>query len=349
MGRKTNKNLPPRMRARQRREKTWYYYDMGGTPRREVPLGNDYVVALQRWAELEGDVHKPVFSFADAASRYMRDVSPSKSEGTQACNKRELATLLMFFNDPPAPLDEIEPKHIRQYLRWRVEYTKQRDKESGRVPRGDGSVRANREKALFSHIWNYARAEGLTNKPNPCAGISGHKELPRDVYVDDAEFKAVYDQADQVLRDAMDLALLTGQREADVFKLDETHIKDGCLWIRQNKTRAKLRVVIEGELANVIERIMLRKRSYKVRSLRLLVTEDGQPMTYNMFRSRFDKAREAAGGVKWQFRDLRAKAGTDADDRAGTRAAQELLAHSDPQTTQTYIRHRVGKKVKPAR
>lgn len=44
MGRKptTNLNLPTRMRARVKaRGVTWFYYDTGGKPRREIPLGNE--------------------------------------------------------------------------------------------------------------------------------------------------------------------------------------------------------------------------------------------------------------------------------------------------------------------
>ena len=56
-------------------------------------------------------------------------------------------------------------------------------------------VRANRERALLSHIFNQARAWGYTDAPNPCAGIKGHKETGRDRYgyVEDDEFKAVPD------------------------------------------------------------------------------------------------------------------------------------------------------------
>ena len=56
MGRKPSKhpNLPKGMRARTKANgKTWYYYDTGGKPRREIPLGDDYVLAIQKWTELE--------------------------------------------------------------------------------------------------------------------------------------------------------------------------------------------------------------------------------------------------------------------------------------------------------
>ena len=47
----------------------------------------------------------------------------------------------------------------------------------------------------------------------------GPKESGRDRYVSDDEFRAVWEKAGQTLRDAMDLALLTGQRPADVLKV----------------------------------------------------------------------------------------------------------------------------------
>ena len=52
--------------------------------------------------------------------------------------------------------------------------------------------------------------------------------------------------------DAMDLALLTGQRPADVLKLQRTDIRDGALWIVQNKTGTRLGIEVTGELAAVI-------------------------------------------------------------------------------------------------
>lgn len=166
MGRKPykNLNLPPRMRARVKSSgKTFYYYDTGKRPRRELPLGSDYALAVKKWAELEIDAkprHPEIITFRYITARYLRDVVPAKSQATQKDNLREIAQLYKFFDNPPAPLEQIQPVHIRQYLDWRKH----------------APVRANREKALFSHIWNKAREWGYTDKPNPCQGIHGHKD-----------------------------------------------------------------------------------------------------------------------------------------------------------------------------
>lgn len=100
----------------------------------------------------------------------------------------------------------------------------------GRIAKGnEGQVRANREKALFSHIWNFARERGLTAKPNPCAGMRGFRETGRDTYVDDETYQAVWTGADEPTRHAMELANLTGQRPADVLKLTWADVREGAV------------------------------------------------------------------------------------------------------------------------
>jgi integrase len=335
-----NKNLPAGMRARHRATKTYYYLDTGSKPRKEIPLGSDYVLAVKKWAELtvNGDTSTAPVTFRYVAERYQREVLPSKAPRTQKDNLHELTQLYRFFDDPPAPLDSIEPINVRQYLDWRK----------------SAKVRANREKALFSHIWNFARETGLTNKPNPCAGTKGYKETGRDAYIDDNVFKAVWDAAELPLKDALDLAYLTGQRPADVLKLSRVDIKDGALWIEQNKTKKKLRITIEGQLATVIERITARK----VMGMMLINTRQGYPMSQITLRAAFDRARVAAiknhpeleFSIKdFQFRDLRAKAGTDKEESQGMSAAQDQLGHSTPTMTAHYVRHRRGKLVTPTK
>ena len=112
--------------------------------------------------------------------RYQREVLPTKAPRTQRDNLKEIAKLLEFFDQLPVPIQKIKPIHIRQYLDWRK----------------DAPIRANREKALFSHIWNKVREWGLTDQSNPWLSIMGYKEEGQDVYVEDDVYAAVYDQAD---------------------------------------------------------------------------------------------------------------------------------------------------------
>ena len=256
----------------------------------------------------------------------MREVYPTKAVRTRADNDKEMVHLLRVFGH--MPIDAILPMHIREYMDLRGQVAK---------------VRANREKALFSHVFNKAREWGHTALQNPCQGVKGFRETGRTRCVTDAEFDLVKAHAHFTVVDAMDLALLTGQRPADVLKIKCVDFRDGALWIVQNKTGARLGIEITGELAAVIERIS--KRPRRAISPYLIQDENGQPLTYFALRSRFDKARKLAG-VSFQFRGIRAKAATDTGDLAHS---QKLLAHKNRDMTEHYVRSRVGKRVRPLR
>lgn len=344
MGRRpTTPGSIARLRKRKQRSGTvYYYYDTGQKPRREIPLGCDYGLAILEYAKFEqtrtsADMAQTVLTFEYVARLYMQEVVPTKAPATQKDNARELKQLLIFFNDPPAPLEAIEPHHVVQYLRYRSQ---------------TAPVRANREKALLSSIWNFARQCGHTALANPCAGVKGNKESGRDVYVEDELLLKVYEHAEQPLRDALDLFYLTGQRIADTLKMDERDVRSDQLWVQQGKTGAKRRIEIVGKLKVVVDRIMKRKSGYKIRATRLVVMENGQPMTTSMLRKRFDDAREAAGIPKaeFQMRDLRAKAATDKEESTGSiRAARDQLGHTTVGMTEQYIRMRKGMKVTPTK
>ena len=69
----------------------------------------------------------------------------------------------------------------------------------------------------------------------------------------------------------------------------------------QNKTSARLGIEVTGELAATIARI--NARPYEATSAYLIQNANGQPLTKDALRSRFDKARTLAGpgraGLGW--------------------------------------------------
>ncbi|MCD5326788.1 tyrosine-type recombinase/integrase [Chromobacterium piscinae] len=353
MGRKptVNLNLPKGMRRRRRGDRVYYYLDIGERPRRELALGSDYPLAVKKWAELQLEKvprnARP--TFCDAATRYLAEVVPTKAPKTQDENIRQMETLQEFFGNPPAPLDDIWPVHIQQFLEWRKD-----------VP-----VAANREKSLFSHVWNMARVWGYTNQPNPCTGVKGASETGRDIYVEREVFQAVYDEACQPLRFLMQLLYLTGQRPTDVVTRElKRHLAtrtDGKqeLIFKQGKTSKKLRVLVIGELLVVVEMVLIWKEGRPNSSPYLLVNEQGRRLSRSSLVRWFRDARLAAREkhpeldeeiAQFQLRDLRAKAGTDKADLAGdVRQAQRQLGHSSVTMTETYIRNRKGDTITPTR
>lgn len=324
----------PRFRTRKRGGATYYFYDHGGKPRKETPLGKDYGLAIKRWAEIEHATALPppaVVLFRHVADAYTREVIPHKAPRTQRDNLIEMAKLREFFDDPPAPLDAITPGDVQDYMRWRKA----------------APVRATREKALLSHLWNWARAERYTTLPNPCAGIKG-ATAGRDAYIEDDAFLAIWTAGDATLRDAMDLAYLTGQRPADVLRATEMDVRGGALHFRQAKTGAKVRVEVTGALEGVLARIRTRKAGFKVHCTRLVVNRYGRPVGVNAISRHWAAACEAAGVEGYQFRDLRAKAATDTEEASGNlRDAQRQLGHASLRMTEHYSRNRRGARVMP--
>lgn len=353
MGRKPTKNtnLPKGMRARvQRSGRTFYYLDTGSKPRHEIPLGSDYTEAVQKWAELTVTGPAPAVTFHSVAARYEREIIPTKAQRTQKDNLSELQKLKQFFNDPA--LDDIEPVDVRQYLDWRGSTAK---------------VRANREKALLSHIWNFARERGITALANPCKGVKGFEELGRDVFINDDVLEAVRASASSAVRDAMDLAYLTGQRPADTLRMRETDIRDGALTVRQGKTGKTVRIRLTDDagipngLGRLISDITERKKGSAVRNLALIISQGGFALSTSGLDNGFERARVKAAAKAdqegkadlaarirgFQFRDLRAKAGTEKADSHGLVEARRQLGHSSVKMTEHYVR--LGQIVTPTK
>lgn len=318
MGRPRSKHfdLPPRMAARALKTRTLYYYCCADG--RRIPLGPDLAAAKQRWAELEtGDGAGR--GMAAVFDRFKAKALAGKAPRTQREYERQLDTLRAAFG--VLDISQVQPLHVRQYL----------DRRSKKIA-------ANREIALLSLVWNWARETGLTDRPNPCAGVRKHRERARARYVTDAEYQAVYEHAPEWLRIAMDLALATTQRPGDILAMTHQDIQDGHLWIEQHKTRARLGIEITPELDALIKRAT----AGKIAS-RWLIHDNGQRVTIFKLGHEFARVRKLAG-QDWQFRDLRAKSTTDEPD---LRIASQRAGHADETTTAGVYRRVRGNKVAP--
>lgn len=330
--------------------KVWvgYYYngrDVNGK-RIEIPLGTDRNEANAEWARLERKA-APVAQRVMAAifDQYEREIIPGKSPRTQLDNMAELKNLRKAFDD--APIDAITPQVVAQY----------RDARTAKT-------RGNREIALLSHVFNIAREWGLTDKENPCARVRRNKERVRDYYAADDVWDAVYTEAAQELRDAMDLAYLTGQRPADALKPVVTDLCEDYLQVDQGKTGKRLRIRLHNGtqltglglfIAGLIERRMLAG----IKTSTLITNQKGLRLSKPMLRNRWDEARaraasvaEAAGDLalaerirQFQFRDIRPKAATEIESLT---EASKLLGHTKEEITNRVYR-RLGEIVNPTK
>lgn len=309
-------DLPPRMGARKLKHSVRYYYTGGG---KKIPLGSDLNRARIEWARLENGG-----TYASTTFRQVTDLWEEKLEVKHSTAKAygiALGALRDAFGH--FQLESITAQDVREYL----------DRRSAKVS-------ANREIAILSIIWNWCRERGVTNCANPCSGVRKNRERPRTRYIHEAEFNDIHSNGPRFLRDAMDLALLTSQRPQDLLSATRTDIRDGHLEFVQQKTGAKLRFRIEGELKALLE------RPRSVRSVFLIADDHGQPIHIQRLQRAFQSARIKAGVPYCQFRDLRAKAVSDEPD---LKTASGRAGHADEQTTARVYRRVKGDTVRPLR
>lgn len=335
--RSTNRNLPSGVQARRRARKNgiiaiyYFYTARQNGKRKEISLGTDYHQALLRYAQMEINVAQDnIITFNNAAARYQADVIDNSAKNTRYSYASAIKKLQAFFNG--APLEQIAPHHVRQYLDSRRQH----------------KAAANKEISFFRAIFNHAREIGYTNAANPASGVKKFPMPKRDTYIEDELYLLVYEAADQQMKDLMDIAYLIGQRPVDVVSIHSRDIKNCELSIQQQKTKNRLRFALSGCLKEIIERIAPKDGGYLFRNKR------GGQLQRGTLTVRFAELRnrliaeypELADDLRhFQFRDLRAKSGTDkflSNDRA---AAQEQLGHTSSQTTNVYIRK--GKLIEP--
>lgn len=313
-------DLPPRMTARGKPGRLRYYYGQ-----QKKALGGDFVEACRQWAILERGQLPNSVRYVDVADRWELEAIHKgrkrvRSPKTQSEFRSALRQLRGAFK--AAMLDQIKPKHVRDYL----------DKRSAKIA-------ANREIAVLSIIWNWARGKGLTDLANPCAGIDRNPESARTRYVTTAEYEVVWSKSCAELQDAMDLSLLTSQNPSDILRLTRQDVRDGTLWMRRGKTGKKLGLRVEGRLKDVLERILARQRP--ISSVYLIADRTGQPLSIYGLNRRF---RLAKGKADWQFRDLRAKAVSDEPD---LRTASQRAMHADEKITASVYRRVRGEVMSP--
>ncbi|WP_434779053.1 tyrosine-type recombinase/integrase [Neisseria sp. Ec49-e6-T10] len=255
--------------------------------------------------------------------RYEREVLPTKAKGTIKDQKHHLHILKGVFGkmDPTVIL----PKHIAQYLDTR-----------------EAKIAANREIALLSHVFKKAIRWGLAEK-NPCLYVEKNQEKPCDRYIADWEFHAVYQQAATHIQILMDLAYITGQRQADLLKIKHSDISEEGIFFEQNKTGTKIIVVWSDALRDVVNRA---KKEFPFSAEYLVVNARGQKYGSSGIQTAWqrlivDCIKRGIIQERFTFRDIRAKARSDGDDK-------KLLGHANPEAM-AKIYQRKPVKVQPVK
>lgn len=321
---------------------TYYYRIVVDGKRKKINLGHNLPNALQKIREIESTGSVVPKTLREIWNLYKRD----QDDGLLRRALRTQQDYVTCWNMiegllGDVNLDSIRPSQIKQYIKRRT-----------------GKTRANREKALISILFNYAREYCDYDGSNPCRDLKGNKETGREKYVEKWEFEEIYVNADSTLKDVLDLLLYTGQRVGDVLDYKITDLKKNVdltkvlmynripaseasgkdkadmLKVKTNKTGKKIDIIIAGELERIINRILEKRKKSKVNSIYLIANEKGQKLSKHTLQGKFRKARELAGFKPFeiQMRDLRSKNACDSD----AETANVRLAHTTQSMTDKY-------------
>lgn len=201
---------------------TYRYHPIGGKP---INLGTDKAKALQRVLDLNGEANDHG-TVAELWRLYQdtpdwKALAPGTRDDYSTCAKPLLAT---FGKMSPAA---IKPSHIRRYLT---------------VERKDAPVRANREAALLSNLFNLAIDRGEL-EANPCRQVRRNKERPRKRAPDPAVLEAFLTWAQRqpgqppILAGMAEFAALTGNRRVEFRELSWPQVSRDVLRLRRAKQR----------------------------------------------------------------------------------------------------------------
>lgn len=306
----------PRLRLK---GKAWYY-DTQAKPRRWIPLGSDRAAALREYARIEsgraaGGTVKAMLT------AYLVEKGPRLQPGSRA-RYREWARHLEAVFGHMAP-GELTQADVLLYLHH--------------CPRTSGPS----EVAVLSGAYRLAMiTSGVTF--NPCIGAKlGRPRAKRTRLITPAELERVRAQASPLLRVAIDLADLTGARVSELCRARWDDFGDGKP-MPPGKTGVRMRYELTADLAPVLE--AARALQGRVACLTVL-SERGRPVDRHRIGELWRAACRAADVEDAQFRDLRAKAGTEEEAAGGDPTL--LLGHMDRRTTRIYLRGRRVVTVKP--
>lgn len=224
--------------------------------------------------------------------------------------------------------------------------------EAYKVDRGAPS--ANQMRSKLSDVFRWAETQGLIEPGrNPVAATRPQKVVIARERMALEQFLAVREHASVWLRNAMDLALLTGQRREDIVTMKFADWKDGRLHVAQGKSGGKTRLALDGgigisklgmSIADAVKQCRdLIASHYLVHHVRHHSSaKPGQRVSGQSVGQAFVAARDAAGIVTQEgrtpftFHEIRSLAERLYREEHGAVFAQEILGHKSAEMTSRY-------------
>jgi integrase len=300
--------------------------------------GAYYLVRGNKWRRLAGNLHDALIEYAqlttgpdngtlgDLVSRVLADmkltVAESTFRGYMSCARRVLEAFEEFTPQ------QVKPHHIARFL------------DDNKATPGMANLLRSFLKVMFQRAVRWGIVES-----NPVRDIEQFKITKRDRYLTAEEYARIREQATPTLACLMDIAYITGQRIGDCRHIRYSDISESGVFVRQQKTKARVLISMTPDLAEVIARARAIHKS--VKGLTLFHRRDGTPIPYDTLYYQWSNACRDAKVEDAHFHDIRAAAATDA--KAQGLDSKTLLGHTTESSHNRYLRSKETKVAMPNR
>jgi len=270
----------------------------------------------------------PTPTVAEILDRYQATCLSSLAPRTARDYRRHLGHLRGRFGDRIAA--DLKPKDFGPFLNIQ----------------GRGKTNRVRQLAVLSAAFSEAVSTWFLLDRNVLRDVKRPKSKPRDRLVTEEEFASVKVMAPLRVKLAMDLAVITGQRQGDILDMKWADIKGMEIHFHQSKTGKRLAIEITPDLEKVFDQCWQLPNGGCDGGLYVLTRTMGGRFTSEGFRARWQETINKwcrLGNPRFTFHDLRALAAT----RCPTiEHAMYLLGHSNISMTRRVYRRGV-ERVKP--
>ncbi|MBZ7262436.1 tyrosine-type recombinase/integrase [Klebsiella oxytoca] len=201
----------------------------------------------------------------------------------------------------------------------------------------ESKTQANHELASMSRVYGWGFERGYV-KGNPCKGVRKFTSKARTTYITDDQYIAIYTEACDALRIAMEISYLCAARLGDVLDLRWSDVMDLGIYIEQNKTGTKQ---IKEWSPRLRLALQLARNTFGTSGQFVITTsKNGKvtPKTLNNWWNDAKRTAEQKSGILFgcNFHDIKAKG--ISDYQGSSRDKQLFSGHKTENQVNTYDR-----------
>jgi integrase len=226
---------------RYRRPTDGKWFQFGTDRRRAIDAAVQLNTTFLRGGDLVAEVlGETTVTLGEFLATYEKDVLPPRELAKATLDLYAVRFKQIRAGLAEHPIDQITIRMIAEFL-------------EPLTPRA-----SNQARAILIDLFNHAAAKGLC-PDNPAANTIPKIEKKQRKRHTVEGLKAIRDKSPHWLKNAIDLALITAQRRGDILDMKFEDVRDGYLYVVQNKTEKAsdagwLKIKVTDQLGEVLSR-----------------------------------------------------------------------------------------------